>query len=280
VECQISHCLDDAYVTLGQTTDLHNGDLFVRMGGRPGTQVPHVQYVAGFLFWDVRVPQGATITSATLRLNTRRPFGAPVVVEVAGQLSPQANDFSFGNPWPHQRPKTVSRTLWTITRPFSDSPQAEPATRPPEMVGGTVTETVESPDLATIVQEVVGQGGWRAGNNLALLISPALTEQQHVDWQAYDFSPANAAQLAINYRMPAATSTPTPTATVMPTVTPTPTSTPTATPTATATETPTATVTLTATVTPTATATPIATVTPTPTSRPSWQLHLPLVLSR
>ena len=51
---------------------------------------------------------------------------------------------------------------------------------------------MDSPDLASIVQEVVGQSGWQPGNNLALLISPALTGQEIVGWQAFDLSPFNA----------------------------------------------------------------------------------------
>ena len=41
-----------------------------------------------------------------------------------------------------------------------------------------VTGTVESPDLAAVVEEIVGQTAWRQGNNLALLISPVLTGKQ------------------------------------------------------------------------------------------------------
>ncbi len=221
VQRQVAYCVDDAYAVLGSTTSLYNGDSYVRMGGRPGSLVPYVQYVAGLLFRDVRVPQAAQITSAQLRFNFWYQSGAPVKVEIAGQLSPQAGDFSATNPWPHQRPKTVLRTAWTII--------------------GTVSGATESPDLAAVVQEVVGQPGWQAGNNLALLISPALQGQQFVDWQAYDFSPANAAQLTISYELPPATATPTPTTMATPSGTPTPTSTPTATPTTTPTPTPTAT---------------------------------------
>ncbi len=223
IQRQISHCMDDAYVTLGQTTELHFDMPYVRMGGRPGVAVPYVQYVDGFLFRDVRVPQGAMIVSATLRVNYWYQSGAPVLAEVAGELDPQASDFSFGNPWPHQRPKTVQRMPWTIT--------------------SLVTGTVESPDIAAIVQEIVGQAGWRAGNHLALLIGPVLTGQQTVDWMAYDFSPANAAQLTPRYEMPTPTSTPTPTTTATATATETLTPTPTATPTAAPTLTPTPTAT-------------------------------------
>ena len=210
---QVAHCVDDAFVTLGQTNALDHDGAYLRMGGRPGTAVPYVQYIDGLLFRDVRVPQGARVVSATLRLETWYQSGAPVLVEVAGQLSPQANDFSPANPWPQQRPKTALRTAWTLSV--------------------AMTGTVISPDLAGIVEEIVGQSGWKPGNNLVLLISPVLTGQQFMDWQAYDFSPANAARLTISYETPPATITPTPTATATasPTSTVTPTGTPTPAPT-------------------------------------------------
>jgi hypothetical protein len=242
VQRQIGHCMDDAYVNLGKTNDLYYDAFYVRMGGRPGTAAPYVQYVDGFLFRDVRVPQGSQIVSATLRVSYWYQSGAPVLAEMAGQLSPQAGDFNPANPWPNQRPLTVQRTRWTLT--------------------SIVSGTVESPDVAAIVQEIVGQAGWQAGNNLALLIGPVLAGEQFVDWAAYDFSPAAAAQLLLRYGPPPATVTPTPTVTPTETATPTPTAT--ATPSQTPTETPTPTPTFTPTVTPTAT--PTFTATPTPTS--------------
>ena len=218
---QIGHCLDDAYEAQGPTANLYNGNRFLRAGGQPGVTVPSVQYVDGLLFRDVQVPQGAQITSAKLRLNPWYESGAPVVMEVAGQLSPQATDFGAANPWPHQRPKTALRAQWTLA--------------------SAVSGPVESPDLAHIVQEIVGQSGWQAGNNLALIVSPMMASQQLVDWQAYDLNPANSAQLTIGYQMPAPMDTPTPTATS--TTTPAPISTPTATNTPEPTATPTATAT-------------------------------------
>ena len=58
---------------------------------------------------------------------------------------------------------------------------------------------MESPDLAAVVEEIVGQAAWRQGNNLALLISPVLTGKQTMDWMAYDVKPEGAAQLVIHY---------------------------------------------------------------------------------
>jgi hypothetical protein len=129
-----------------------------------------------------------------------------------------------------------------------------------------MTGTVTSPDLGGIVQEIVGQGGWQSGNNLALVISPMLAGQQFMDWQAYDFSPANAARLTISYETPPATAAPTATATA--TASSTPTATPTGSPMLTPTMTPASSTTF----------TPTATFIPTASPQPAWRAYLPLVL--
>ena len=209
IQRQVGHCMDDAYVVLGSTTDLWNDRNYVRMGGITGTAVPYVGYVDGLLFRDVRIPRGAQITSARLTL---LPYGfqtgQPIVVEVAGEASGQAADFNPANPWPNVRPRTTARVPWLIT--------------------GTVTQTTASPELAPIVQEIVKQSTWKAGNNLALLIDPVISGVHFINWMTYDSGATNSARLDVRYVMPAVTPTPTATltATAMPTATPTETATP------------------------------------------------------
>jgi len=218
VQRQVAHCMDDAYVTLGGTTDLWNDRNYERMGGHIGVAVPYVGYVDGFLFRDVRIPRGALITSARLTLAPDGfQTGFPVVVEIAGELTGQAVDFNPANPWPHLRPRTVARVPW--------------------MIMSTITQTTASPDIAPILQEIVGQSSWQAGNNLALLIDPVVSGVQYMDWKTYDSGAANSAQLSVVYAMPTETPTPTATATATSTETSTPTTTPTSTPTPTVTST-------------------------------------------
>jgi hypothetical protein len=226
--------VDDDYARLGATGS-NAATPFVRTGETS----QGARYVGGFLFRDVVVPQSSQIVSATLRL-TRWYQGVPVVLELAGQLSPHASDFNPANPPPDQRPKTTARVSWPISN--------------------TTGATATSPNLASILQEIVGQSEWQPGNDLALLISPGATGPQLAEWHAFDFSAANAAQLTIQYGPRPATDTPTPTET------------------ATETATPTATPLLTETPTPTATIEPMSTSTPTTTPRSARQLYLPLVL--
>ncbi len=237
VQRQIANCMDDAYVRadIGQLLFDVN---FVRSGARNGGAVP---YQAGFVFRDVRIPQGAQITSARLRLD---PFGNqsgfPIVVELAGELRPQVDGYSAFTWWPQFRPRTQARVGWTIN--------------------SNITSAIDSPEIAVVVQEIVGQTGWRAGNNLAVYLDATAQSAQYVDWKAFDTNPSLSAQLVISYQTgtgPTSTPTPTPTATLTSTPTHTPTRTPTITPTR----------------TPTRTPTPTATVRP-----PARRVYLPVIL--
>lgn len=271
---QVAHCMDDAYQVIGSTVELTGDTTSLKMGGRPGTSVPYVSYIGGLLFRDVRVPAGSRITAARLKL---WPWGvqtgAPVTLEVAGERTTEPETFWQGNPWPYVRAKTAARVAWTL----------------PTILG---TATVaESPDLTTVIQELVDQPEWQAGRDLALLLGPQTTENT-ISWAAYEAWTAHAPELVIEYApRPANTETPTPTPTETATATMTATPSATATPTATWTPTETATATATLTATMTATMTPSPTVTPTATpsvfpettitltpTRASARTYLPLIV--
>lgn len=249
IERQVAHCMDDAYVRT-DTGELLLSAPYVRSGARQGGQVP---YMAGFVFRNVRIPRGSDVTAARLVLEPwGYQSGAPVAVDIRGDLRPQSDDFNPGNPLLHLRPRTAASVPWTL-----DS---------------TVVQPVDSPDIAAVVEEIVAQPGWQPGNNLAVFLDANQTTTQYVDWRAYDYSPSAAARLLVSYQ-PAGGAT----ATATPTASASPTRTPTATPTSTATATPTTTHTPTDTRTPTAS--PTATVTAT---RPaaSLRVYLPLMLHR
>ena len=255
VEPRVAHCMDDAYVRT-DTGEILVGTAYVRTGARLDGAVP---YVSGFLFRDVRIPRGAHIIAARLRLD---PWGyqngVPVSVHIRGELRPQSSDFGSTNQPLHERPRTQAFVPWVI--------------------GTIVTNPIESPDIAPVVEEIAGQVDWRAGNNLAIYLDAHGSTVQYVDWKAADSYPAQAAQLFVSY----AQSSPTPTWTYTPTRTPTriltPTPTPTVIRTPTSTPTPTrpsrnylpllsrmATATATWPPPPTHTPTPTPTRTPTPT---------------
>ncbi len=213
VSRKILHCSDDGYEVDGATRTLRVADYSFRTGAITGTLVSRVENYAGLLFRDVRIPNGAHVTSAGLQMWAWGwQTGAPVVLSIRGEKSAQALDFSTANPWPKDRPRTQAAIEWIIE--------------------GTVSGGVNSPDLAAIIEEIVAQPDWQPGNDLAILIDPVAPNLQFVDWQAYEFSQTSGAVLVADYTVVEETSTPTPTQTATPTRTATPTATasPTATP--------------------------------------------------
>lgn len=231
VNVGVAHCMDDTYVRV-DTSELIYSSRFVRMGASSNGTVP---YVSGFLFRNVRVPRGARITSAKLVLEPwGYQSGTPIEVSIAGDLRPQSEDFNPANLPAHLRPRTAAKVPWRIE--------------------SNVSSTAESPDISSVVAEIVGQSEWRPGNDLAILVDYTSSSRYYIDWQAYDYLPAGAARLLVTYDTTVVTPTATPTATPTPLLTGTLTTTPTSTPTVRLTPTPTPMFTITP--TPTATATP------------------------
>ncbi len=253
----VAHCMDDA----SERTD--TGQVFVdwdtvSTGGRVDETDGHlIPYIGGFLFRDVRIPQGATITAATLRLSARGLPDPSTTLIVAGEDRANPADFSPANLPPDSRPRTEARVSWIL--------------------GTCIKGWTDSPDISAVIQEIVGHDDWRPGNDLAILVDPAAGGKTLADWWAFDASLIRAARLIASYQAPPTrTPTATPSATATQTSTPTPTATPTSAPTETSTPThtptgaPTATSSATSTSMPTATATstptPTSTATPTPTA--------------
>ena len=176
VDRQVASCADDTYVRV-DTEELLFDVAYVRMGSRDAGAIP---YVEGFLFRDVRIPRGADITSARLRVQPEGHYaGTTVQVSIAGELHGQSGDFSPSNWWAHLRPRTVARVPW--------------------IVPANVSSAVDSPDIAAILEEIVALPDWNPGNNITILIDPVAGANGWVNWHAYDGKPAAAGQLSVMY---------------------------------------------------------------------------------
>lgn len=255
LERQVANCYDDAH----ERTD--TGIVYplldtVTTGGAAGG----ARYSGGFLFRNVDIPQGSVVVSATLQLFARFQSAAPAPLVLAGDDTGNAEDFFGPARNISTRPRTSSTISWTLT--------------------SKVFGWVNSPDITSIVQEIMSRPDWQTGGNLALLLDPAPNTGNYATWAAYEGDPTLTARLLIRFEPPA-TATPTMTATPTQTETPTATATPTETPTETPTMMPTETETPTATPTETETPTPTVTVTETPTATPTsgTRIFLPIILN-
>lgn len=134
-------------------------------------------------FSGITIPQGATITSATMAVRAGSYGNDPSVVDLriraqdtdnaslpSGSNFPSA--FSFTTAQINYHPGT-----WTNNADYTTS------------------------DFATVIQEVVDRGGWASGNNMNIVMSPdtGQSPQNDIEFIDYNLTPGAAGQLTVNY---------------------------------------------------------------------------------
>ena len=154
-----------------------SGCLSSIIGGSPGTLNPNLIIDcldAGMRFTGITIPQGTTITSAFIELVSRRATGGTTNTTIVGQdigdasiiLAPScptcfcgiANPscFGFGSFFIGTEDIT-GRTETSATVAWNNVP-----------VAGTGV-SLTSPDVSSIVQEIVDRADWESGNDLSLI---------------------------------------------------------------------------------------------------------------
>lgn len=138
------------------------------------------QYI-GWRFTNVTIPQGSTINSATMNLNfVSASFDDPNVlfyaedVDDASAFAETTNNISGRTP-------TSATVIWS------------------QSSIGTGTRT--TPDLKTIIQEIVDRPGWASGNAL-VPICVGIDSSSFMRVRAYDGTPGDAASITIDYTEP------------------------------------------------------------------------------
>jgi hypothetical protein len=197
----------------------------------------------GMRFNGITIPQGAQILQASVQFQADRVDTDAASLTFAGQARDNALTFAGTGRNITNRPRTTTTAVWS------------PA--PWTQVGAAGLDQ-QTPELKTVIQEIVNRPGWASGNSLAVIVTGSGVRVA----VPYDGRPATAPLLHVEYSTPS--QTPTPTATAISTSTPIPTDT--ATPTPTGTSTSTNTPTATSTNTPTSTSTPIISPTTTATT--------------
>jgi hypothetical protein len=138
----------------------------------------------GLRFTDVAIPQGAIITNAYVQFTTRAPGSGGTTATIWGQDADNANAFSSALKGISNKPRTTAAVSW--------SPGAWSSV-------GAAGAAQRTPQLATIVQEIVNRDGWTGASSIALLIE-GLSGSRN-GW-AYDGSPSKAPLLHVEYALP------------------------------------------------------------------------------
>lgn len=173
---EIAASADDATVNFnGSTIDL-TGDS-ITLGG-DGTN----WYAALFRFTNVNVPAGATITDAYIRFRSPSSEKGHIIhLVISGERSVTPATFSTYANYA-ARTKTLESVAWSITNPWANQGY------------------YNTPDLSSVVQEIIDLPGWAANNEMAIFIVGSKLEIETRDVWSYNGLSTNAAELYVTYR--------------------------------------------------------------------------------
>ena len=136
--------------------------------------------IVGMRFSGVSVPKGATITNAYIQFKVDEATSGFTKVSIQGEAKPNALAFSNTKRNVSTRLRTVNAVSWS---PLS------------WMTRGAVGIGQRTPNLAPIVQEIISQTGWTAGNSMVIIITGSGKRVA----KAYEADPAGAPLLHIEY---------------------------------------------------------------------------------
>ncbi len=140
----------------------------------------------GMRFRDLAIPRGATITSARIAFETDETDSGSAALLLRAQAIDDAPAFSSVDFDLSSRSTTTAEVTW--------NPPSWP----------TLGEKRQTPDLSTLVQEVVDRPGWQSGNSLVFVVSGSGERAA----ESYDGEPAAAPLLTVTYTSPPDTQVP------------------------------------------------------------------------
>ncbi len=169
---QVSQSADDAEESSNGAMDLTSGDL--DLGDKPYN---------GLRFQNVDIEQGASITNAYIQFTADKDNqSASASYTIKGQASDDASVFTTSNSNITSRSTTSASVNWNNIPAWNTA--------------GQTADAQKSPDISTIVQEIVDRVGWSSGNAMAFFVSGSSGKRSA---KTYDSDPAKAPKLVIEY---------------------------------------------------------------------------------
>ena len=114
-----------------------------------------VQRAVGMRFTGVGVPQGATIVNAYIQFQADETQSVATSLTVKGQAADNAAAFAGGNSNVTNRPVTSASVAWS----------------PAAWTAGQRGLAQRTPNLNSVLQQIVGRPGWSPGNAIVLIIT-------------------------------------------------------------------------------------------------------------
>ncbi|MFK7860677.1 MAG: hypothetical protein AB8B64_17795 [Granulosicoccus sp.] len=140
----------------------------------------NVNQVVGLRFAELDIPRDVNIVQAYLQFQTDETGSDSATLEIHGVASDNADPWSSTRFDVSGRSRTNASVVW--------SPGAWNQV-------GEAADKQRTPDLTTLVQEIVGRNGWRPGNSLSFVI---VGNGERVA-EAYEGNRTGAAKLHIKY---------------------------------------------------------------------------------
>ncbi|MBA7701102.1 hypothetical protein ES703_109833 [subsurface metagenome] len=189
-EWRIAASSDDAEEKVldgGNMDSLTSSDLEL---GYEGAMAPAALQTIGCRWVGIPIPKGATITEAWVQFSAddiNNDFHIPdVSLIIEGELSPNPATFSSTARDISSRPTTTAQVVWDI---------------PQWMTVQAKGPEERTPDISSIIQEIVNQDGW-TGNAIVLMFrdNPAKPSAGTREAESVDGSASEAPLLHIDYQ--------------------------------------------------------------------------------
>jgi subtilisin family serine protease len=176
LECRILDSADDVAADAAWATEQAVTNRYLLVGA----------HAAGLRFRNVKIPQGALIKRATLKVQCFATYWNTAAVD--GVLKGEAAD----------NPPAFDATTRIVTElPTTQASTAWPWTQDAPWTKGT---WYESPDIGPIIQEIVRRPDWTSDNALVLVYGVRSRSSSDRAFWSYDGDPAAAPILTITYQ--------------------------------------------------------------------------------
>ena len=148
LEMQVAAGSDDAEEKASGSVSLTSSDLELVYSRSDQT--------VGIRFTGVDIPQSATIINAYVQFQVDETSSGPTSLIIEGEDIDGAATFSSSNRDISDRARTLADVSWS-PEPWTTVGQASPDQR--------------TPDISSIIEEIVNRDNWSSGNSLALIIT-------------------------------------------------------------------------------------------------------------
>ena len=181
---QVGTGTDDAYRRIETDNNWNLTDINITVGAYNGT---YYEYGGGMRFTNITIPQGATITEAYLTLRCSNTGQGATNSRISAEDVDDAPTFADN--------KTTFDTRWAARTTARVDWDAIP--------DWTLNNDYNSPEIKTVIQEIVDRGGWSSGNDIVIFWDDFEDRSTHAERRhhayAYEGSSTYAPKLIITY---------------------------------------------------------------------------------